>query len=128
MDINNNHEADNDQSRSFLILFYIACLHSLLSMLFIHPKSELRWALAVASGLAVLYFFWRRRDWARIVVSLTAIIDFIIDIPILISGQPFMKTVSGIHLALAVALLVGLNLQQTRKVFRRSGAATQGQS
>jgi hypothetical protein len=106
--------------KGFWLLFGVASFHSIISFAYFKPRSPILLMLAIFASISVLYFFWQMRNWARIVIILTALMDFVIDIPRLTRSAEMMQIVIGIRLASAVALLIWLNIQPVRECFSSS--------
>lgn len=105
---------------TFPVLFALVCFHAIISFAYFHARTPLLFGGALIASVAILYCFWRGQNWARIVVILTAVTDFVIDIPRLTDAPPFMRFVLISRLLSAVALLIWLNTSTVRAHFRKS--------
>jgi hypothetical protein len=105
---------------AFPLLFVLVCFHALISFAYFHARTALFFSAAVLGSSAIIYFFWRRQNWARIVVILTAITDLILDIPRLAHSPASTQAVLILRLITAATLLVWLNTSTVRAYFHRT--------
>jgi len=105
---------------AFPVLFALVCFHAIIAFAYFHARTPLLFWGAIIASVAFVYFFWRGHNWARIVVLLTAVTDFVIDIPRLSHSPPLMRFVLISRLLSAVALLIWLNTSTVRAYFRKS--------
>jgi hypothetical protein len=109
-----------DLPPAFPALFALVCFHAIMAFAYFHARTPLLFLGAIITSVAIIYGFWRGQNWARIVVILTAVTDFVIDIPRLTGSPPLMRFVLISRLLSAVALLIWLNTSTVRVHFRRS--------
>jgi hypothetical protein len=104
---------------TFPVLFALVCFHSAIAFAYFHARTTLLFCVVIFGSVAVVYFFWHGRNWARIVVMLTAATDFILDIPRLGHSPPLMQFVLSLRLLTAAVLIIWLNTSAVRTYFRR---------
>ena len=108
---------------AFPVLFALVCFHALISFAYFEAANTLLFGIAILASAALVYFFWRRQNWARIVIMLTAVTDFILDVPRLGQAPLLMQVVLTFRLVAAIALLVWLNTPAIRKYFQPTHAS-----
>ena len=105
---------------AFPALFALVCFHALIAFAYFKPGNTLLFGIAILASIAIVYFFWRRQNWARIVIILTAVTDFILDVPRFGDAPVVMQIVLSLRLASAAALLIWLNTPAIRGYFQRT--------
>ena len=105
---------------AFPVPFALVCFHVLISFAYFEPGNTLLFGVAILASVAIVYFFWRRQNWARIVTILAAVTDFILDVPRFGHAPLLMQIVLSLRLASATALLIWLNTPAIRGYFQRT--------
>lgn len=105
---------------AFPVLFALVCFHALIAFAYFMAANTLLFGVAILASVAIVYFFWRRQNWARIVIILTAVTDFILDVPRLGHAPLLMQIVLSFRLVAATALLIWLNTPAIRRYFQRT--------
>jgi hypothetical protein len=103
---------------AFPVLFVLVCFHALIAFAYFHARAPLLFWGAIIVTVAMVFCFWRGQSWARIVVILTAVTDFIIDVPRLSHSPPLMRSILGLRLLCGAALLIWLSTSPVRAYFR----------
>lgn len=105
---------------AFRVLFALVCFHALIAFAYFKAANTLLFGVAILASVAIVYFFWRKQNWARIVIILTAVTDFILDVPRLGSAPLLMQIVLSLRLVAGTALLIWLNTPAIRGYFQRT--------
>jgi hypothetical protein len=105
---------------AFPVLFALVCFHTIISFAYFHAAMPMFFVTAIIVSLAIVYCFWRGQSWARIVVILTAITDFFLDVPRFSHAPPVMRLMLGLRLLSAAALLIWLSTPRVRAYFYRN--------
>jgi uncharacterized membrane protein len=105
---------------AFPVLFALVCFHAIISFAYFHASAPLFFVAAIIVSVAIVYCFWRGQSWARIVVILTAITDFLLDVPRFSHAPPVMRLILALRLLSAAVLLIWLSTPSVRAYFRRN--------
>jgi uncharacterized membrane protein len=105
---------------AFPLLFALVCFHGLIAFAYFKAANTLLFVGAILASVSIVYFFWRRQNWARVVIILTAVTDFILDLPRFGHSPPLMQIVLSLRLIAATALLIWLNTPAIRAYFQRN--------
>jgi hypothetical protein len=83
--------------------------------------------LTIVAGYIVLWFFWRGKNWARILVLLNCFLCFynVHDVHFFLRVNPVEKVMLLGEAVLAVFLLYYLNTRRARAYFKRSRVSNQ---
>jgi len=85
------------------------------------------YTLTIVAGYIVLWFFWRGKNWARILVLLNCFLCFynVHDVHFFLRVNPVEKVMLLGEAVLAVFLLYYLNTRRARAYFKRSRVSNQ---
>jgi hypothetical protein len=79
--------------------------------------------LVVATAYLVLWYYWRGRNWARILVLITSGVA-LLNLLAILSSSPLQKGVLVAEALLGVYLLIWLNKREVREFFKRGAQAS----
>jgi hypothetical protein len=82
--------------------------------------------LTIVAGYVVLWFFWKGKNWARILVLLNCFVCFynVRDIHFFLGVNPVEKVTLGCEAVLAIFLLYWLNTREAKAYFKRRKSGT----
>src|ERR1041385_7704057 len=105
-------------SKQFLVLTILVGAHAILSFAYFKPSSNFQLAAAIVVSAGMVYFFRRKKIWAKRLVLVTAALSFLVDVPKFSSLAAFGQAIVGVHLALAAFLLYRLNTTLVKGYFQ----------